>query len=131
MQSWSSEVWPDARDRLFLRNHPFAGQIDGDTQSGKRRGKAIARLEHVEASALDRKLDVLHIAVVHFEAFHSSSKLTEYLRHRFLHRGRGVTRFIPCVRGQGLRRANTGHHIFSLGVDRGTRRTGGSSSPVG
>ena len=105
------------RNRFFLGDHPLARQIDGDSQSGAGGALAVAGLEQIEAPALDGELDVLHVAVVHFEALHSLAKLAEHRWHRFLHRRRGVTHFVARVRGQRLWRADAGHHVLTLGVD--------------
>src|SRR5207302_6921334 len=64
-RDWSSDVCSsDLVDEFFV------DYLDGHAQ--RRRGRALpdARLQHEQATLLDRELDVAHVAVVIFEQLH-------------------------------------------------------------
>ena len=94
----------DAGDRLLLREQAFGDHLDRDPQGRRRRPLPDARLEDVERAALDRELDVLHLAVVLLEARHRRGQLLERLREVLLH---GLDR---------LGGANAGDDVLTLRV---------------
>ena len=86
-----------------------------------------ASLQHPEAPALDRELDVLHVAVVALEALRVAQELAVGDRHAFLERGarapplrlRHALTLRPGTRGAGgdlERRADARDHVLALGV---------------
>ena len=76
-----------------------------------------ARLEHEELALLHRELDVLHVAVMGFQPGRDARQLGEGLGHRFFHRRAFGTARPRAALGDGLRRADAGHHVFALRVD--------------
>ena len=107
----------DTQHGFVFADQPFAHHVDGDLQRGFRGAFAVARLKHVERAALDRELQILHVAIVGFELLVGALKLGEHLRHRLLKR---LARFFHLFArgfGQRLRRANAGDDIFALRVD--------------
>src|SRR2546422_1703034 len=56
------------QQRRVLVDHAFADQVHRDAYGGPGRALARAGLQEVEGPLLDRKLDVLHVLVVAFEA---------------------------------------------------------------
>ncbi len=52
---------------LALVDHAFAHEIDGDAHGREAGALAGAALQNVELAALDRELEILHVAVVAFE----------------------------------------------------------------
>ena len=116
MQQLVEGVGVDAQDRLFARDQPLARHVDGDAHGGARRALAAARLQHPELAALDRELDVLHVAVVLLEPLVDRDELAIGLRHLALER-----RQVLRVRGAAglvdrLRRADAGDDVLALGV---------------
>ena len=103
--------------RLFLGDHALFGEIDGDLQRRLGRALPVARLQHVQTALLDRELDVLHVAVVALQPLHHVLELLEHLRQRLFHGGLLVAHFLAGDPGQGLGRADAGHHVLALGVD--------------
>ena len=57
----------DARDGFFLRDQPFLDHVDGDLDGGRGGALRGARLQHVQAAALDRELEILNVAIVLLE----------------------------------------------------------------
>src|SRR5690606_15109136 len=57
----------DPTERLLLRDHALADEIDDDLDRRLRRALPGARLEQVELALLDRELDVLHVVEVGLE----------------------------------------------------------------
>src|SRR2546428_158331 len=77
----------DAPDRRLAIDQALPDHVDGDLH--RRRGGALAdaRLQHPQAAALDRELEILHVAVVPLELARGALELLEAARHRFLERG--------------------------------------------
>ena len=116
MQQLIERGWIDAQDGFVLCDQTFAGHIDGDLQRRFRSAFAVARLQHVELTAFDGELDVLHVAIMGFELFVDVDQLGEHLRHRLFQR---LTRLFHLdARGFGERlwRADAGDDVFALRV---------------
>ena len=52
----------DAHERLFGPIRPWVGHVDGDADGREAGALAVARLQHEQPAALDRELEVLHVA---------------------------------------------------------------------
>ena len=52
----------DAHERLVRADEPLGDHLDGDADGRQAGALAVARLQHVQAAALDRELEVLHVA---------------------------------------------------------------------
>ena len=57
----------DPRDRVPLGDQPLPDHVDRDVHRGLTGALGRARLQHVQLPALDRELEVLHVAVVLLE----------------------------------------------------------------
>ena len=64
-----------AQDGLLGRDALLLDHLDGDADLGEARALARARLQHPELAALDRELDVLHVAVVVLERLADAEQL--------------------------------------------------------
>ena len=94
----------DHENGLFLGAHSLVDEIARDLERGLGSALAVARLEHEELLVLDRKLHILHIAVVGLELLADILELLEDVGHNLLHlrdRHRG---------------ADAGDDVFALGV---------------
>ena len=65
---------------------PFVDHLDGHAQRGRGRALADARLQHEQATLLDRELDVAHVAVVVLEQLHHAEQLLVRLGELVAHR---------------------------------------------
>jgi len=70
-----------------------------------------SRLQDEETAFLHRELDILHVAVVALEPLLDSHELVIDLGHA------------PLEGGDGLRRADARHHVFTLALTRTLRRS--------
>ena len=70
----------DAEDRFFLGDQSFFDHLDGDANGGAPGTLAVARLQHVQAAVLDGELEVLHVAIVLFQARGDFAQLVVDLR---------------------------------------------------
>ena len=77
----------DPGDRLFLADHALIDHVGGDPDRCGRRPFRGPRLEHVEAAALDRELEILDVAIVRFELLTDALELGIHVRHVGLHLG--------------------------------------------
>ncbi len=107
----------DAADGFFLRDQPFLDHINGDLHGGAGGAFAGTGLEHPELAALDGEFQVLHVAIVVFQPPADRQEFAESFRHQLFH-GRLVgagdqSRSL----GDGLRRADARHNVFSLRID--------------
>ena len=94
----------DAQDGFLLGDQAFVHHLDGDANRRRTGALAVAGLQHVELAVLDGELEVLDVAVVLLE---HGGDLAELV----------VDRGIPRSQvGDGLRRADAGHHVFALRV---------------
>ena len=94
----------DPGDRLFLGDRALVDHVGGDPHGRGRGPLGGARLEHVQAAALDRELEVLDVAVVRLELLADALELGVDLGHLGLHLG-------------DLRRGpDAGHDVLALGV---------------
>ena len=94
-----------AQHCFLFRNHALARHVDGHSDCGSAGAFAIAGLQHVELAILDGELEILHVAIVFFEAAGNLLQLPVGVGHDgFQLRDR-------------LRRANAGHHILALRID--------------
>ena len=85
-------------------DQPFVNEIERDLDRGLGAAFAAARLKHVQLAALDRELEVLHVAVVRFELLGDRDELRVHGRLRFLQIG------------DLLGRADARHDVFALSV---------------
>ena len=93
-----------AQHRFALVDQPFVDHLDRHAQRGRGGALADARLEHEQATLLDRELDVAHVAVVVLEQLHHAEQLLVRLGELVAHR---VER---------LGDADAGHDVFALRV---------------
>ena len=94
----------DPGDRLFLGDRALLDHVGGDAHRRGRRPLRGPCLEHVQAAALDRELEVLDVAVVRLELLADALELGVDLRHLGLHLG-------------DLRRGpDAGDDVLALGV---------------
>ncbi len=70
----------DAMNGFFLRDEALVDHVDGDADSGQAGALAVTRLQHVELAILDGELEVLHVAVVLFQAAGDGAQLLVDLR---------------------------------------------------
>ena len=91
-------------DGLLLGDRPLVDHVDGDLHRGRRGPLRVARLEHVQAAALDRELEVLDVAVVRLELLADAQELGVDRRHVLGH-----------LRDLG-RGPDAGDHVLALGV---------------
>ena len=70
----------DRGERALAREQALVDGVDGEADRGLRRALGAARLQHVEAVALDGELDVLHVAVVRLERAQDAQQLGVGLR---------------------------------------------------
>ena len=75
----------DHENGLFLGAHTLVDEITRDLERRLSRALAVARLEHEEFLILDRKLHILHIAVVSLELLADVLELLEDVGHNLLH----------------------------------------------
>ena len=117
----------DAADRGLAIDQALADHVHGDLHRRRRRTLAVPCLQHPQAAALDRELEVLHVAVVALEETRRLLELREAARHRLLERrifARALLladslRRRPRDRrplGELLRRANAGDDVLALRV---------------
>ena len=90
---------------LLARDHTLLHHVARHAHTGSSRALAIAGLEQIERSLLDRKFDVLHVAVVRLEA-----------RHRGDQFGVGLGQLVLEL-GQLAWRANPRNDVLALCVD--------------
>ena len=77
----------DPGDRLFLADRALVDHVGGDPHRRGRRPLRGPCLEHVQAAALDRELEVLDVAVVRLELLPDALELGVDVRHLGLHLG--------------------------------------------
>ena len=103
--------------RIVARNEALVRHFDRAAQRSLRGALAVARLQHPQLAALDRELEVLHVAVVLLQKLGGGDELAEHFRHQRFERGLvGAGRF-PRRLGDVLGRADAGHHVLALRVD--------------
>ncbi len=71
----------DPLHRFFLRDEFLVGEVDREANRSERRALRVARLQHPEFAALDRELDVLHVAIVLFQPARNELQLLVDARH--------------------------------------------------
>ena len=94
----------DLEERLLLGENPLFDEIDRDHDRREAGALAVSRLEHEELVLFDRELEVLDVLVVALEARGDLAKLLVRRGHELLEVGDGV------------RRADAGHHVLALRV---------------
>src|SRR5204863_24941 len=94
----------DPRDGLLPLDQPLGRHVDSGLQRGGGGPLRGARLQQIEASLLDRELDVLDVAVVLLEPGHRLEQLIVRLREP-----------LPHLLDR-LRRPDAGDDVLSLGV---------------
>ena len=82
----------------------FLFHVAGDAEGGDAGALAVAGLEHVDLAVLDGELEVLHVAEVVFEGLADGAEFLVGAGHDL---GQA---------GDGVGGADTGHHVFALGV---------------
>ena len=107
----------DPHHRLFPTDQPLARQVDGHLQRRLCGPLSVAGLQHVEPAFFDRELDILHVAVVRLELLDDGLELHEHVRQGLFHRRVLFAHLLAGDLGQGLGRADPGHHVLALGVD--------------
>ena len=94
----------DPADGLLGRDHALVDHVDRDPH-GRRRGPLrVAGLEHVQAAALDRELEVLDVAVVLLELLADALELVVDRRH------------VVLELADRRRRADARDDVLALGV---------------
>ena len=107
----------DPAHRVLARNEAVVRHLDRAAQRGLRRALAVAGLQHPQLAALDRELEVLHVAIVLLEELGRGDELAEHLGHQRFERGLvGMGRLSRRL-GDVLRRADAGDDVLALGVD--------------
>ncbi len=94
----------DPGDRFFLGDRALVDHVGRDPHGGGRGPLGAAGLEHVQAAALDRELEVLDVAVVRLELLADALEFGVDLGHLGLHLG---------DLGGG---PDAGHDVLALGV---------------
>ncbi len=117
MQELVERAWLDAAHRILARNEALVRHFDRAAQRGLRGALAVAGLQHPQFAALDRELEVLHVAVVLLEKLGGGDELAEHLGHQRFERGLVGMGRLPRRLGDVLGRADAGHDVFALGVD--------------
>ena len=87
-----------------MRDQAFFHHLDGHAHRGASGALAVARLQHVELAFLNGELEILHVAVVFFQAGGDFAQLVVDIGHDLLQFE------------NRHRRANAGNHIFALRV---------------
>ena len=95
----------------------FAHHVHRDAQRGLGGALAAAGLQDIQAVVFHREFNVLHVAVVPLQQVEGAAEFGEHHRHRLFHRRRLGAGLLTRGLGQILRRADAGHHVFTLGVD--------------
>ena len=75
-----------AEHRFALVDQAFVDHLDGHAQRGGRGALADTRLQHEQATLLDRELDVAHVVVVVLEQLHHVEQLLVRLGELVAHR---------------------------------------------
>ena len=107
----------NAHQGFIFCNLSRLGHIHCNLQRGARRALTRTGLQHPELALLDGKFNVLHIAVVTFELDESIGELCVNFWQSFFHRQGCLAHILAGNFGERLRRTDTRHHIFALGVD--------------
>ena len=95
----------DAHERLFGADQALVGHVDRDADGGQPGALAVARLQHEEAAALDRELEVLHVA-------HLALERLAHLHELLVDLGPDLFEL-----DRRSRRADAGDHVLALGID--------------
>ena len=69
----------DAQHRFLLSDHAFFHHLDRDANRGRTGALAVAGLQHVELAVFDGELEILHVAIMLFEAGGDFAKLLDTL----------------------------------------------------
>ncbi len=94
----------DHKYGLFLVDHTLVNEVAGDLESGGSGTLAVTGLEHIELTAFDGELHILHIFIVIF-------KLGGDVNELLINLGHSVVELIDCLRG-----TNTGDNVLALSV---------------
>ena len=101
----------------LLVDHALVEHIHRHLQGGQTGTLADTALEHPEDTLLDGELDILHVVEVDLQTLANVVELLVDLRHRLLE---GFKVAVMIVLGgfvERVRGADTGNHVFALGVD--------------
>jgi hypothetical protein len=106
----------DAHDGFFFGDESLAAHIHRHADGGGSISLAGARLKHPEATFLDGKLDVLHVAIVVFEFVSYGNKLAVCVGHSLFeaYEMLGIVGLVGDVEGIGG--ANACDNVFALSV---------------
>ena len=95
----------DAHDSFFLGDEAFVDHIRGDADRSLGGALAIAGLEHPQFVSFDSEFHILHFSVMLFQTLADCLKLGPHVGH------------IVGQLAHPIGDADTGHHIFALGID--------------
>ena len=104
----------DALDGLLPGDQALGGHVHCDLEGRFGGALAGAGLQHPELAVLDGELHVLHVAVVALQQVEVGLQLREGAGHDLLERRRFGMRLDAGLLGDVLRRADAGHHVFTL-----------------
>ena len=117
MQKLIQRAGVDPAHRVLARDQAFVRHLDRAAERGFRRALAVAGLQHPQFAALDRELQVLHVAVMLLQQLGGGDELAEDFRHQRFERGMVGAGGLARRLGDVLGRADAGHHVLALGVD--------------
>ena len=117
MQELVERAWLDPAHRILARDEAVVRHFDRAAQRGLRRALAVAGLQHPQFPALDRELEVLHVAVMLLQELGGGDELAEHLGHQRFERGLVGMGRLPRRLGDVLRRADAGDDVLALRVD--------------
>src|SRR6185312_16343068 len=88
IEAWNQEVVKliglDAEDHLFLGDQALFHHLNADADCSAASTLAVAGLQHVQLAVLDGELEILHVAVVLFQARSDVAELVVHMRHDFV-----------------------------------------------
>ena len=107
----------DAQNGSLVVDEAFLDHIHRHVQGSQTRAFADTALEHPEFAFLNCELDILHILEVALEPLTDVVKFLVDIRHCYFQRLQVLVVSILCSFIQRVGGADTGNHVFTLGVD--------------
>ena len=104
-------IGADAHNSFFFGQHAFFIHFNSHADSSGRGAFAVAALQHPQFTVFNGKFHILHIFVVSFEVVFGINQFFIQIRHQFFQR------IAFAFRRHRLRGTNTGHNVFTLGVN--------------